>query len=95
MAYLTIITERLSSFLDGDLWDRVTKINPNKTILCGNVTIRTSQTNGEKLIIDFTKNRVKYHNRQDKCIYDLEIDNRFKPLWNQFLFELKRVLHLN
>ena len=30
--------------------DRVTKINPNKTILCGNVTIRTSQANGEKLI---------------------------------------------
>ena len=74
--------------------ERVTMIEPNKTILYGNVTIRTSQVNGEKIIIDFTKNRVKYRNRQEKCIYDLEIDNRFKPLWEKFTCEIKKILLL-
>ena len=75
--------------------DRVTKIEPNKTILCGNVTIRTNQVNGEKIIIDFTKNRVEYRHRQEKCIYELEIDSRFKPLWDKFIIELKGLLDNN
>ncbi len=72
--------------------EKVTMIKPNKTTLYENVTIHTTQLNGEKIIIDYMKNKVKYCNRQDNCIYDLKIDNRFKPLWDKFIFELKGLL---
>ena len=35
------------------------------------------------VLVDFTKGRVKYHERGNRYAYTLEIDNRYKPLWDK------------
>lgn len=73
-------------------FDRITKLEPNKTILVGSVTFNKNQINGDGIIIDFSKGTVKYHERGNKYAYNLKIDNRFKPLWDRFTNELKIAL---
>ena len=73
-------------------FEKVTKLEPNKTVLVGSVTFNRKQINGDGIIIDFTKGRVKYHERGNRCAYTLEIDNRYKPLWDAFTHELKIAL---
>jgi hypothetical protein len=36
---------------------------------------------------------VKYHERGSRYNYRLEIDNRYKPLWDEFLDELNRAIN--
>ena len=73
-------------------FERVTKLEPNKTVLVGSVTFNRNQINGDGIIIDFTKGRVKYHERGNRYAYTLEIDNRYKPLWDKFINELQTTL---
>ena len=73
-------------------FERVTKLEPNKTVLVGNVTFNRNQINGDGIIIDFVKGRVKYHERGNRYAYNLEIDNRYKEMWDAFTNELKTAL---
>lgn len=73
-------------------FERVTKLEPNKTVLVGSVTFNRNQINGDGIIIDFTKGSVKYHERGNRYAYTLEIDNRYKPLWDKFINELQTTL---
>lgn len=43
------------------IFEKVTKLEPNKTVLVGDVTFDRNQINGDGIIIDFIKGRVKYH----------------------------------
>ena len=76
-------------------FERITKLESNKTVLVGTVTCNKNQNNGEVIIINFKKNRVLYHARGNRHIYNLEIDNRYKPLWNKFKQELLLELSQN
>ena len=73
-------------------FDKITKFETNKTILVGSVTFNRNQINGDGIIIDFTKGVVKYHERGNRYAYTLEIDNRYKPLWDEFTNKLKTAL---
>ena len=72
--------------------DKVTKLDWKKTILVGTVTYNQTQISGDGIIIDFTKNRVQYHERGSRYAYNLEIDNRVKPLWDKLLEQLRMAL---
>ena len=73
-------------------FERVTKLEPNKTVLVGSVTFNRNQINGDGIIIDFVKGKVKYHERGNRYAYSLEIDNRYKQMWDAFTNELKAAL---
>ena len=73
-------------------FERVTKLEPNKTVLVGSVTFNRNQINGDGIIIDLVKGRVKYHERGNRYAYNLEIDNRYKQMWDAFTNELKAAL---
>jgi hypothetical protein len=60
----------------------------NKVILVGTVTFNNNQISGDGIIIDFIKNTIKYHEKGSRYTYNLEIDNRYKPLWDKFVNEL-------
>ena len=73
-------------------FERITKFEPNKTVLVGTVTFNKNQISGDGIIVDFVKGRVQYHERGNRYAYNLEIDNRYKPMWDAFLNELKTAL---
>jgi hypothetical protein len=73
-------------------FERITKLEPNKTVLVGSVTFNRNQINGDGIIIDFVKGRVKYHERGNRYAYNLEIDNRYKQIWDAFTNELRAAL---
>ena len=64
----------------------------NLTLLVGTVTFNKNQISGDGIIVDFVKGRVQYHERGNRYAYNLEIDNRYKPMWDAFLNELKTAL---
>lgn len=68
--------------------ERVKKLEPNKTILVGEVTFNSNKISGDGIIVDFTKNRIQYHDKKSRYSCNLEIDNRFKQLWDALLNEL-------
>lgn len=74
-------------------FSKITKLEPNKTILVGDVVFNKTRINGDGIVIDFTKGIVKYHERGSRYNYRLEIDNRYKPLWDEFLDELNRAIN--
>lgn len=74
-------------------FDKITKFEPNKTVLVGTITFNKNQINGDGIIIDFIKNTIKYHERGSRYAYNLEIDNRYKPMWNEFISELLNALN--
>lgn len=74
-------------------FNKITKFEPNKTILVGTVTFNNNQINGDGIIIDFVKNTIKYHERGSRYAYNLEIDNRYKPLWDEFITRLEDALN--
>ena len=73
-------------------FEKITKLEPNKTVLVGSVTFNRNQINGDGIVIDFVKGRVKYHERGNRYAYNLEIDNRYKQMWDAFTNELKAAL---
>ncbi len=73
-------------------FEKITKFEPNKTVLVGSVTFNRNQINGDGIIIDFAKGSVKYHERGNRYAYVLEIDNRYKPLWDKFTNKLRAAL---
>ena len=73
-------------------FEEVTKFDIKKTILVGNVVFNNQQISGDGIIIDFTSNKVKYHERGNRYTYNLEIDNRFKPLWDSLLGQIRKAL---
>ena len=73
-------------------FEKITKFELNKTVLVGSVTFNRNQINGDGIIIDFIKGRVKYHERGNRYAYTLEIDNRYKPLWDKFINKLRAAL---
>lgn len=73
--------------------EKVTKLDTSKTILIGDVVFNNKQINGDGITIDFTKNRVQYHERGSRYAYNLEIDNRVAPLWNKLLEQLQMALN--
>lgn len=73
-------------------FERITKFEPNKTVLVGTVTFNNNQINGDGIVINFVKGRVQYHERGNRYAYNLEIDNRYKTMWDAFLDELKSAL---
>ena len=73
-------------------FEKVTKLDIQKTILVGNVVFNNQQISGDGITIDFTSNKVKYHERGSRYAYNLEIDNRFKPLWDDLLGQIRMAL---
>ena len=74
-------------------FEKVTKLDENKTILVGNVVFNDKQINGDGITIDFSKNRVQYHERGSRYAYNLEIDNRTSSLWEKLLEQLQMALN--
>ena len=73
-------------------FDKIKKLDLNKTILIGTVTFNQTQIPGDGIVVDFTKNRVQYHEKGNRYAYNLEIDNRTAQLWNGLLAQLKQAL---
>ena len=73
-------------------FEKITKLEPNKTVLVGSITFNRNQINGDGIIIDFMKGKVKYHEKDNRYTYNLEIDNRYKQLWDTFTNELNAAL---
>lgn len=73
--------------------EKVTKLDVNKTILVGTIVLNNKQINGDGIIIDFAKNRVRYHERGSRHSYKLEIDQRVAPMWNSLMDQLKIALN--
>jgi len=73
-------------------FDKIKKLDLNKTILIGTVTFNQTQIPGDGIVIDFIKNRVQYHEKGNRYAYNLEIDNRTAQLWNGLLAQLKQAL---
>lgn len=73
-------------------FDKCTKLEPKKTILVGTVTFNDTQISGDGIIVDFTKNTVKYRAKGSRYVYNLEIDNRYKPVWTELLAQLQVAL---
>ena len=73
-------------------FEKISKFELNKTVLVGTVTFNKNQINGDGIIIDFLKGRVRYHESGNRYAYNLEIDNRYKPMWDAFMDELKNAL---
>ena len=74
-------------------FNKITKLEPNKTILIGDVIFNKTKISGDGIILDFVKETVKYHERGSRYTYNLEIDNRYKPLWDNFTNELKQAIN--
>lgn len=72
--------------------EKLKKLDVKKTVLVGSVVFNNQQIIGDSIIIDFTTNRIKYREMGSRYIYNLEIDNRFKPLWNSLLGLIKIAL---
>lgn len=73
-------------------FNRVSKLDAKKTILIGDVVFNNQQISGDRIIIDFTKGNVRYHEKGSRFAYNLEIDNRFKPLWDGLCDQLKTAI---
>ncbi|MCQ2199279.1 MAG: hypothetical protein MJZ19_06110 [Paludibacteraceae bacterium] len=73
-------------------FDKVTKLDKNKTILIGTVIFNDTQISGDGIIVNFEKGEVRYHERGNRYSYSLETDNRTAPLWNGLLEQLKMAL---
>ena len=80
---LQLVAHLLFSF------EKVVKLDMKETILAGTIVFNNQQINGDGIIIDFTTNKVKYKERGSRYMYTLELDNRFKPLWDKFLEQIK------
>lgn len=72
--------------------ENVKKSDYNKTILVGEVTFNENKINSDDIIVDFAKSRIQYHDKRSRYSYNLEIDNRFKQLWNELLKELNTAI---
>lgn len=72
--------------------DKVTKLDPRKTILVGTVVYNNTKIEGDGITIDFTTDKVKYHERGSRYAYTLEIDYRSRELWQKLLEQLKMAL---
>ncbi len=73
-------------------FERVKKLDLKKTILVGMVVFNETQISGDGIIIDFTKDKVQYHEKGNRYAYNLEIDIRTKGLWDKLLVQLKKTL---
>ena len=73
-------------------FERVKKLDLRKTILVGTVVFNETQIAGDGIIIDFTKDKVQYHEKGNRYAYNLEIDIRTKGLWDRLLVQLKKAL---
>lgn len=75
-------------------FEKLTKLSQDKTILVGTVSYKNQSISGDRIIINFDKGTVKYHERGSRYQYSLEIDNRMKPQWDALLEQLKMALGL-
>lgn len=76
-------------------FNKIMKWDSTKVILKGSVIVHSTQINDDKIVIDYKKNIVKYHESSNRTTYPLEIDNRFKPLWIEFLNCLMNEINYN
>ena len=74
-------------------FEKLTKLSQDKTILVGTVSYNNQSISGDRIIINFDKGTVKYHERGSRYRYSLEIDNRMKPQWDALLEQLKMALN--
>ena len=74
-------------------FEKVIKLDINKTILVGNVVFNDKQINGDGITIDFTKDKIQYHERGSRYSYNLVIDNRVAPIWNKLTEQLQMALN--
>lgn len=73
-------------------FQKITNLSDDKTILVGDITYNDKSISNDGIIVVFNKDNtcsVKYHDRKSKYKYNLEIDNRFKPLWDELLEQIK------
>lgn len=65
-----------------------------KSILTGTIVVYDKQISGDSITIDFKKNRIIYRTKEDgySCTTDLEVDNRYKKIWDKFYEQLKNQL---
>ena len=73
-------------------FENIKQLNPNKTILVGTVSLSGSPISGNGIIVDFTKDKVLYHETKTRHNYQLETDKRTKDLWDNLLCQLKSSL---
>lgn len=73
-------------------FDRVKKLDKEKSILVGTVIFNDTQINGDGIVVNFAKEKVLYHERGNRYAYVLEIDNRSKSLWDKLLSQLKMAI---
>ncbi len=73
-------------------FEKVTKLDERKAILFGDVVFNDKQINGDGIVLDFTKNKIQYHEKGCRYAYNLQIDNRIAPIWNKFIEQLKMAI---
>ena len=76
-------------------FNKIVKWDSSKVILKGCVTIHSTQISDDRIVIDYNKDIVKYRESGNRTTYQLEIDNRFKPLWIELLSSLLNVINNN
>lgn len=72
-------------------FNKIAKWDSSKIILQGGVTIHSIQISDDRIVIDNNKDIVKYRESGNRTTYQLEIDNRFKPQWIEFMNSLLNV----
>lgn len=71
---------------------KIKKLDYHKTILIGDIVFNDTQISGDGILINFTTNKIQYKEKGSRYAYNLEIDNRFKTLWDELLNQLKSAL---
>lgn len=70
-------------------FEKVSSLLPDQAILTGTVTYYTDQISMDTVIVDLSSNNVKYREKGTRKFQILELDNRFKLLWSDFVNCLK------
>lgn len=73
-------------------FNKVKKLDYNKTVLVGDVIFNNIQISGDGIIINFSNGKVVCHEKGNRYSYNLEVDVRTKDLWEKLLEQLKMAL---
>ena len=70
-------------------FEKVSSLLPDQAILTGTITYYTDQISNETVVVDLLSGNVKYREIGTRKFQILELDNRFKLLWSDFVNCLK------
>ena len=57
----------------------------DKVVLTGTIAVLDQLFHDDKLIVNLAMNRVQFRGHEDRHLYNLELDNSFKVLWDHIL----------